>query len=219
MHFLRTTDVEKNDRSEKDGKGGRTRRFQLFLEQFLISNGLSQVENLNNWLSNNNLKFVIMRPTDEMYDDRTFDEKYKNSTNDVKSAALVLVDKDNKPVKLKDGKIDNSGDFVAEVLPKGYLNKLVKTTVNGKVVDRTDDEIRDISNEKWSYVSHTKLHALEAIRLRDIIKNVETKDGYIVDISPREIEPGVFRFMTDTDGKVDKNPSPLTKSILDRSIS
>ena len=195
VHFLRTTDVEIYDKPEKDGKGGRTRRFQLFLEQFLTSNGLSQVENLNNWLSNNNLKFVIMRPTDEMYDDRTFDEKYKTLDNQSKSAVLVLVDKDNKPVKLKDGKIDDSGDFVAEVLP----TKKEKSKWNDQLQYIHDSEYKQLHNAVNS------------------IKSSENPSPITVNITG--VANGLYRFMTDVNGKVDKNPSPLTKSILDNPAS
>ena len=89
LHFKRTTDVEKTDGT------GRTERFQSLLESFITNNGVSQTQNLNSWLENNKLKFVIMRPIDEMYNNKTFREEFKDSNNELKSAILVLVDENN----------------------------------------------------------------------------------------------------------------------------
>ncbi|HMT55237.1 MAG TPA: hypothetical protein PKC06_18425, partial [Saprospiraceae bacterium] len=190
LHFKRTTDVEKTDGT------GRTERFQSLLESFITNNGVSQTQNLNNWLENNKLKFVIMRPIDEMYNNKTFREEFKDSNNELKSAVLVLVDETNRPIKIKDNKIDETGEFIVETLP----TKQKKSTWS--------DQLQIVHDKE-----HKQLH--------DAVNKIKSSpDGAVIETKITAVADGVYRFMvTGEFGKVSKVASPLTKSTLNSANS
>jgi hypothetical protein len=190
LHFKRTTDVEKTDGT------GRTERFQSLLESFITNNGVSQTQNLNNWLENNKLKFVIMRPTDEMFNNKTFREEFKDVNNELKSAVLVLVDENNKPIKIKDNKIDETGEFIVETLP----TRQKKSTWS--------DQLQIVHDKE-----HKQLH--------DAVNKIKSSpDGVVIETKITAVADGVYRFMvTGEFGKVLKVASPLTKSTLNSANS
>jgi hypothetical protein len=186
----------------------RIKNFQKFMAVFSLKISLSNKQNLQNWLDDNELQFSLIRPTDEMYDDVNFIKSYADQE---RGMILALTDKNGNAVKVseKNGKlVIGEGNFIIETLPVADALGTAKTAIPKDVLENAIHinekkqfaeslkqiqqgvpfikiNVTDTSNGKWAFLLGKKEYQLTEDDLKSpnslyvhIAENAPVKNGF-----------------------------------------